>query len=83
MIPLADMSRLAGQNFRAFIWFFYPPSRDEIFILAFAKRVYFSHATQLFSDFGVFLHLFARKSIASASYLTLLYSTNIKLGKKC
>ena len=41
------------------------------------------HATQLFNDFGVFLYLFARKSIALARYLTLLYSTNIKLSKTC
>ncbi len=61
---------------------FHPACRDEILLLALAKRVYFSHATQLFSDFGVFLYLFARKGIAVAIYLTLLYSTNIKLDKK-
>ena len=54
---------------------FHPPCRDEILLLALAKRVHFSHATQLFSDFGVFLYLFARTSIALAIYLTLLYSS--------
>ncbi len=54
---------------------FHPPCRDEILLLALAKRVHFSHATQLFSDFGVFLYLFARTSIALAIYLTLSYSS--------
>ena len=65
---------------------FHPTCRDEILLLALAKRVHFSHATQLFNNFGVFLYLFAKKGIALATYLTLLYisnSTNIKLGKKC
>ena len=57
---------------------FHPPCRDEILLLALAKHVHFSHATQLFNDVGVFLYLFARKSIALARYLTLLYNTNIK-----
>ncbi len=61
---------------------FHPACREEILLLALAKRGHFSHATQLFSDFGVFLYLFARKSIALAIYLTLLYSTNMKVGKK-
>ena len=58
---------------------FHPACRDEILLLALAKHVHFSHATQLSNDFGVFLYLFARKSIALATYLTLLYSTNMKL----
>ena len=62
---------------------FHPACRDEILLLAFAKHVHFSHAAQLFNDFSVFLHLFARKSIALARYLTLSYNTNIKLSKKC
>ncbi len=62
---------------------FHPACRDEILLLALAKYVHFSHATHLFNDFGVFLYLFARKSIALARYLTLLYSTKIKLSKKC
>ena len=62
---------------------FHPACRDEILSLAFAKHVHFSHATQLFNDFGVFLYLFARKSIALARYLILSYNTNIKLSKKC
>ncbi len=57
------------------------PRRNSI--TALAKHVHFSHATQLFNDFGVFLHLFARKSVALARYLTLSYNTNIKLSKKC
>ncbi len=32
--------------------------------LAETTCIHFSHATQLFNDFGVFLYLFARKSIA-------------------
>ena len=62
---------------------FHPACRDEILLLALVKHVHFSHVTQLFNDIGVFLYLFARKSIALARYLTLLYSTNIKLSKKC
>ncbi len=46
---------------------FHPACRDEILLLALAKRVHFSHATQLFSDFGVFLYFFARKSIPLAT----------------
>ncbi len=62
---------------------FHPACRDEILLLALAKHVHFSHATQRFNDFCVFLYLFARKSIALARYLILLYSTNKKLSKKC
>ena len=61
---------------------FHPACR-EILLLALAKHVHFSHATQLFIDFSVFLYLFAKKNIALARYLTLSYNTNIKLGKKC
>ncbi len=60
---------------------FHPARRDKIVFLALAKSAHFSHATQLFGNFGVFLY-FQEKSIALATYLTLLYSTNIKLGKK-
>ena len=63
---------------------FRPACRDEIVLLALAKRIHFSHATQLFSDFiAFFIIYFQEKSIALTTYLTLLYSTNIKLGKKC
>ena len=37
---------------------FHPACRDEILLLALAKHVHFSHATQLFNDFGVFLYLY-------------------------
>ena len=37
-------------------------------LLPLAKRVHFSHATQLRSNFGVFLCLFARKSIVLALF---------------
>ena len=51
---------------------FHPACRDEILLLALAKHIiHFSHATQLFNDFSVFLYLFARKSIALARYLIL------------
>ena len=84
MIPLAEMSRLAGRILPCVhMGVFRPACRDEILLLALAKHVHFSHATQRFNDFGVFLYLFATKSIALARYLILLYSTNIKLSKKC
>ncbi len=41
---------------------FHPACRDEILLLAFAKRVHFSHATQLFSDFGLFLIFLQEKA---------------------
>ncbi len=87
MIQLAEMSRLevyTDISMHVFIWGFSsdPSCRDEILLLALAKHVHFRHATQLVNDFcGVFYSL-ARKSIALARYLTLLYSTNIKLSKK-
>ncbi len=84
MIPLAEMSRLVGRIFPCVhMGFFIPLARDEILLLALAKHVHFSNPTQLFRDFGVFLYLFARKSIALATYLTLLYSANIRLSRKC
>ena len=48
---------------------FHPACRDEILLLALAKHVHFSHASQLFGDFSVFLYLFARENIALARYL--------------
>ena len=44
---------------------FHPVCRDEIVLLALAKRIHFKHATQLF-----------KRSIALSTYLTRLYSTN-------
>ena len=46
---------------------FHPVCRDEIVLLALAKRIHFKHATQLF-----------KRSIALSTYLTRLYSTNDK-----
>ncbi len=65
MIPLAEMSRLAGRIFPCVHMHgvFHPACRDKFLLLALAKHVHFSYTTQ-FSDFGVFLYLFARKSIA-------------------
>ena len=55
MIPLAEMSRLAGRIFPCVhMGVFHPVCRDEILLLAHV-HVHFSHATQLFNDFGVFL----------------------------
>jgi hypothetical protein len=48
-----------------------------------AKLLHFSQATQILSDFSVFLRLFTRKSIALVAYLILVYKTNIKPSKKC
>ncbi len=61
--------RLAGRIFPCVHIYgvFHPACRDEILLLALAKCVHFSHATQLFSDFGDFLYLFARKRIALAN----------------
>ena len=50
---------------------FHPACRDEILLLALAKHVHFSHATQLFNDFRVFIYLFSRKNITLTTYLTL------------
>ncbi len=86
MIPLAEMSRLAGRIFPCVhMGFFIPLAETKFYYYSACETctVHFSHATQLFKDFGVFLYLFARKSIALARYLTLSYSTNIKLSKKC
>ena len=35
----------------------------EILLLARGKRVHFSHATQLFSDFGIFLYYLQEKAL--------------------
>ena len=40
---------------------------SKFFLLAPAKRVHFSHSAQQLGDVGVFLYLFARKSIALIS----------------
>ena len=67
MVPFAEMSRLwdGYVSVRSY-GFFHPACLDEILLLALAKHVHFSHATQLFNNFGVFLYLFASKSIALA-----------------
>ena len=62
MIPLTEMSRLAGRIFPCVhMKFFIPLAETKFYLLALAKHVHFSHATQLFNDFSVFLYLFARK----------------------
>ena len=77
MIPLAEMSRLAGRIFPFvhIIWGFSSPLPRRNSIISACETCTFQSATQLFNDFGVFLDLFARKSIALARYLTLLYNT--------
>ncbi len=59
MIPLVEMSHLAGRIFPCVNshGVFHLACRDEILLLALAKRAHFSHATQLFNDFGVYLYL--------------------------
>ncbi len=64
MIPLAEMSRLAGRIFSCVHMGFFIPLAEMKLALVLAKRVHFSHATQLFNDFRVFIYLFSRKNIA-------------------
>ena len=61
MIPLAEMSRLAGRIFPCVHMRFFIPLAEMKLLLALAKHVHFSHATQLFNDFGVFLYLYLQE----------------------
>ena len=87
MIPLTETSCLPRRIFPC-VHMEYFVSLAEMklqcsSIIAYAKLLHFSQATQIFSDFSVFLRLFIRKSIALGAYLILVYKTNIKLSKKC
>ncbi len=56
----------------------------KYFLLAPAKRVHFSHAAQQLGDVGVFLYLFARKSIALISNIFDTFTQyQKKLCKNC
>jgi hypothetical protein len=85
MIPLTRRHGYRDEYFRAFIWSISSRLHAEMklpqfssIIIPYAKLLHFSQATQIFSDFSVFLRLFTRKSIALGAYLILVYKTNIK-----
>ena len=88
MIPLTGTSRLPRRIFLCVhMEYFIPLAEMKLhcssIIIAYAKLQHFSQATQILSDFSVFLRLFTRKSIASGAYLIVVYKTNIKPSKKC
>ena len=90
MIPLTGTSRLPRRIFPCVHMEYFVPLAEMklhcssiISVCKTSTFQIFSQATQILSDFSVFLRLFTRKSIASGAYLILVYKTNIKPSKKC
>ena len=76
MIPLTGTSRLPRRIFPCVhMEYFVPLAEMKLHCssIKLAKLLHFSQATQILSDFSVFLRLFTRKSIASGAYLILVY----------
>ncbi len=77
MIPLAEMSRLAGRIFPCFHMGLIPPAEMKFYHWR-LRNVFIS--VKKHNYLAILEYLFSKKSIALATYLTLLlYSTNIKL----